>query len=233
MDRDDDVERLFSWIKTPDLHYREFAAQREVADAVATWPALRDAVPEPNPSDRHLEPPGGSYDEELLPAERARHFDRPEAVFGHHDLHPHHVVEQPPREEAAREAPWAETAPAPIRHEPAPPPTYVERSAPPPAYVERPAPTVVRREPPPAAPQRVPQPPSAPPQAQPPAAQEYQGFEEAHETPPDEQQEHEGQTRSLDAIFSRVAHQPRAPRDGRSRQSSSGPGLGPVFRRPR
>ncbi|GEM_PF-3255146 len=41
MEHDDDVERLFSWLKTPDLRYREFAAAREIADAVAAWPALR------------------------------------------------------------------------------------------------------------------------------------------------------------------------------------------------
>ena len=46
MDQGDDVERLFSWLKTPDLRYREFAGEREVADAVATWPALRRAAAE-------------------------------------------------------------------------------------------------------------------------------------------------------------------------------------------
>jgi hypothetical protein len=40
MDKDDDVERLFSWLKTPELRYREFGAEREIADAVGTWPAL-------------------------------------------------------------------------------------------------------------------------------------------------------------------------------------------------
>ncbi|MGH7094929.1 MAG: BcsR/BcsP family cellulose biosynthesis protein, partial [Stellaceae bacterium] len=46
MDQGDDVERLFSWLKTPDLRYREFADEREVADAVATWPVLRRAAAE-------------------------------------------------------------------------------------------------------------------------------------------------------------------------------------------
>ena len=32
--RDDDVERLFSWLQTPDLRYREFAGAREVTDTV-------------------------------------------------------------------------------------------------------------------------------------------------------------------------------------------------------
>ena len=35
-DRDSDVDRLFSWLQTPDLHYREFADGREVTDAVVT-----------------------------------------------------------------------------------------------------------------------------------------------------------------------------------------------------
>ncbi len=37
MNQDDDVERLFSWLQTPDLRYREFAGAREVTDAAATW----------------------------------------------------------------------------------------------------------------------------------------------------------------------------------------------------
>jgi hypothetical protein len=32
--QDNDVDRLFSWLQTPDLRYREFAGAREVADAV-------------------------------------------------------------------------------------------------------------------------------------------------------------------------------------------------------
>src|SRR6266700_1163729 len=50
MDNQDDVERLFSWLKTSYLHYREFATQREVADAVATWPALHRAAAEAAPA---------------------------------------------------------------------------------------------------------------------------------------------------------------------------------------
>jgi hypothetical protein len=41
MDREDDVERLFSWLKTPDLRYREFASERDFAEASATWPTLQ------------------------------------------------------------------------------------------------------------------------------------------------------------------------------------------------
>ena len=34
MDRDDDVEHLFSWLQTPELRYREFAGAREITDSV-------------------------------------------------------------------------------------------------------------------------------------------------------------------------------------------------------
>src|SRR5207302_9787397 len=44
MDKVEDVERLFSWLKAPMVHYREFAPQREIADAVATWPAAHRAA---------------------------------------------------------------------------------------------------------------------------------------------------------------------------------------------
>jgi hypothetical protein len=224
MDRNDDVERLFSWIKTPDLHYREFAAEREVADAVATWPALRDAVPEPSPSDKHLEPEGGAYEEELLPAERARQVERPAAIFGHHEAPPtapHPAEPLPPPRDEAHEVPWAE--------EPPPAATTVVHHEPPPARVQA-APSFVRREPvPPVATPPVP-PPPVPHQARAPADQEYRGFEERQETPPAAQSERKDESRSLDAIFSRVAHQPRGAGDA-PRQSSGATGLGPVFRR--
>ncbi|HXP06067.1 MAG TPA: hypothetical protein VN808_18285 [Stellaceae bacterium] len=32
----DDVEKLFSWLQTPEIRYREFAGAREVTDAVST-----------------------------------------------------------------------------------------------------------------------------------------------------------------------------------------------------
>jgi len=39
MTPDDDVERLFSWLQTPDIRYREFASAREVSGAAPTSPA--------------------------------------------------------------------------------------------------------------------------------------------------------------------------------------------------
>jgi hypothetical protein len=44
MDYTEDVERLFSWLKAPMVHYREFAPQAEVAEAVATWPLMHRAA---------------------------------------------------------------------------------------------------------------------------------------------------------------------------------------------
>lgn len=46
MDHSEDVERLFSWLKAPMVHYREFAPQRELAEAVATWPVVHRAAVE-------------------------------------------------------------------------------------------------------------------------------------------------------------------------------------------
>jgi len=34
MSQDNDIERLFSWLQTREIHYREFADAREVTDAV-------------------------------------------------------------------------------------------------------------------------------------------------------------------------------------------------------
>ncbi|MBV9552767.1 MAG: hypothetical protein JO032_08250 [Alphaproteobacteria bacterium] len=42
MDRNDDVQRLFSWLQTPDLRYREFADARDVPDVA---PAARPRPP--------------------------------------------------------------------------------------------------------------------------------------------------------------------------------------------
>jgi hypothetical protein len=46
MNHTQDVERLFSWLKAPMVHYREFAPQVEVAEAVAAWPVVHRAAVE-------------------------------------------------------------------------------------------------------------------------------------------------------------------------------------------
>jgi hypothetical protein len=44
MDHAEDVERLFSWLKAPMVHYRDFAPRIEVAEAMATWPIVHKAA---------------------------------------------------------------------------------------------------------------------------------------------------------------------------------------------
>ena len=44
MDHEDDVQRLFSWLQTPDLPYREFAQERIVPDRVATLQVPQNTV---------------------------------------------------------------------------------------------------------------------------------------------------------------------------------------------
>lgn len=44
MDQDNDVERLFSWLQTPEIRYREFAGAREVTNSVVT---VRSEVSKP------------------------------------------------------------------------------------------------------------------------------------------------------------------------------------------
>ena len=85
MDHDDDVERLFSWIKTPDLRYREFAGEREVADAVATWPALRKTADETGRADdASAEPAPAAEPEPPPPAASGRSplGERLASIFG-------------------------------------------------------------------------------------------------------------------------------------------------------
>jgi len=72
MAQSSDVERLFSWLKTQDLRYREFAASREVSDAVATWPALhRTAAASGRPAEAPA-PSGAAAARERLARETAQ-----------------------------------------------------------------------------------------------------------------------------------------------------------------
>jgi hypothetical protein len=65
-----DVERLFSWLKTQDLRYREFAAAREVSDAVATWPTLHQAASEAGRADAAVAPAGDTAARERIAREQ-------------------------------------------------------------------------------------------------------------------------------------------------------------------
>jgi hypothetical protein len=214
MDHDDDVERLFSWIKTPDLHYREFAGERDMADAVATWPLPRQPANETGrPGDR----PEGHAEAETMPEPEAGPEPAPRAaghsplgtrlasLFARREAPAEPPVVHPPEpraplpEETAGEVPWASEPPRPsaifARLEPTSPPPH-----------PKPAP-----EPPP-------------------SGEQYHGFEEDRDDAVAAEPAHEGEGRSLDAIFSRVAHQPRAQRDD-PRRPTGAAGLGSVFRR--
>jgi hypothetical protein len=52
MDQDEDVERLFSWLQTPEIRYREFAGAREVTDATVALQE-RTNTPQLNPPAPH------------------------------------------------------------------------------------------------------------------------------------------------------------------------------------
>ena len=73
--RDDDVERLFSWLQTPDLRYREFAGAREVTDAVmlshspANTPEIEAMSSEsfPQEPNRTADPHGFQTEEVIVP----------------------------------------------------------------------------------------------------------------------------------------------------------------------
>jgi len=221
MDQDDDVERLFSWIKTPDLHYREFAAERDVADAVAPWPTPRQAMPEPqrevevhqHDAEIHQRDVESHHREaeidpiEPRPSGRSPLGERLASIFGHREPAPQPptfdpLPESPPREEPSGEVPWAPAEPSPVF-------AHLRKAPPPPPPEPRPAPV-----------------------REPTVDATYRGFEQEDEAAPESAPppSDNGDGRSLDAIFSRVAHTPRGGRDERKR-TSAGSGLGPVFRR--
>lgn len=202
MDNDDDVERLFSWIRTPDLHYREFASERDLADAVAAWPMPRRTADDTARRDHRRD---ADIDVERGPsaAERTALSERLATLFGRREPPPASPsafepaeTREPPPEEPADDLP---SEPEP----PAPPAIFarLEPTRPPGA----PIPTHVR-----------------------PPDRDYRGYEEtAAQATPEEPPA--GEARSLNAIFSRVAHPSPAPRDDRKR--ASGGGLGSVFSR--
>jgi len=89
---EEDVERLFSWLKTPDLRYREFAADRELADAAATWPGLRRGAAADTPAgelgaaeEEAVPPPPSVRREPVLP-QTDRPAPPPGATRGGRDL---------------------------------------------------------------------------------------------------------------------------------------------------
>src|SRR5690348_1958568 len=164
MDRDDDVERLFSWIKTPELHYREFAAEREVADAAASWPAPRDAVTEPSHPGEPAEPEAPA-EAEPAPSGRPSLGERLTSLFAHREPPPEQAVVRAPPPPPVADLPRAQPAP----RAQTPPRAQEDVAAEVPWTPEPPPQAFARLEPaPPAAPPRpAPMPPVAPPQPAP------------------------------------------------------------------
>jgi hypothetical protein len=220
MDHAQDVERLFSWIKAPTVHYREFAPQIEVADAVATWPAVHKAAVQTGVADADQPAPhGDSAIKERMARERA--------------TLPAAVAESPlaatTAAPTAAPAPGGDPTPAGRRPQPARsessagpqavPPPQPSVSAPPPASgATRPATPVAE----------------APAQAGERGALfsgEYRGRE--REAAPRHTPRHPGadrQDRSLDAVFTRLSGgRDRLP-DPRERARTT-PGLGAIFGR--
>jgi hypothetical protein len=101
MNQDNDVERLFSWLQTPEIRYREFAGAREVTNAVVTW-QTRTNTPEidaPTPHNVQLD--------EEYPADQ---FPDQSQVK---------VEVEPAVRAPAAAAPIAAPPAEPVRHEPA------------------------------------------------------------------------------------------------------------------
>lgn len=239
----EDVDRLFSWLKAPALHYREFAPQREVAEAVATWPvAYRAAVQSGVAAEQALPPQGDSIAKERLARDRMTLPTRPVQHLPSAEAAPY----EPPPEPPVEAAPEANPQPGPspglggeaAAERPAAPQQWASperREAPPVAAGE---PEMTGFEPPPRQPAPRPMPPqprAGEPARYHPAARERTPLFAGEYRP----RQHDGQRddrvadrhdRSLNAVFSRLAGgRDRLP-DPRARARTN-PGLGPVFNR--
>jgi len=64
MKSDDDVAKLFSWLQTPEMHYREFADARDIADALpgGTRPETAER-PRPSQEAHRVEEAAQRHDE--------------------------------------------------------------------------------------------------------------------------------------------------------------------------
>jgi hypothetical protein len=206
MEHTQDVERLFSWLKAPMVHYREFAPQIEVAEAVATWPvAHRAAVQTGLAPDTEPGPHGDAAARERQA--RDRRFMPPSAAQAIHDS-PMPGTEPPPTPGRLADVPAVEGgafAAEPVRE---PAISGFEDPAP----AARPAP------------------------ARPAVASDRQGlfageYRERERDPRAAGRASDRQDRSLQAVFSRLsgAAGERLP-DPRERARTT-PGLGPVFGR--
>ena len=94
MDRDDDVEHLFSWLQTPELRYREFAGAREITDSVVIIHQQRannTPVPQDAPvgAPRHDTQLNEEYPEDQFPDQGETRIEvLPEAQAAAHESAP-------------------------------------------------------------------------------------------------------------------------------------------------
>lgn len=230
MDNEQDVERLFSWLKAPMVHYREFTPQIEVAEATAAWPVLHKAAAETGAvAGLGPAPHGDAAAHERLARERMMMpTAAAEAVREAPLIHGPAVAQPTPGRLEDRPATAGFAAPEgePLVAEGPPRPMpqgELQRAAAPPITAfEEPEPVVSRAAPPPRAP-------AAPAGGAhtPLFAGEYRGRErEARPAAPVADR----QDRSLDAVFSRLSGARGGLPDPRVRARTS-PGLGGVFGR--
>jgi hypothetical protein len=99
MNQDNDVERLFSWLQTPDIRYREFASAREVTDAVVTMRSETNTPVIETPPSRNTQL-NEEYPEDQFPDQSQT------------------VIKVEPARELAADAPVAAAPPEPVRREP-------------------------------------------------------------------------------------------------------------------
>ncbi|MGE5270301.1 MAG: hypothetical protein ACM3JG_11580, partial [Thiohalocapsa sp.] len=104
MAHSEDVDRLFSWLKAPALHYREFVPQREVADAVATWPVAYRAAVQAGVAAEQAPPQGDSVAKERLARDRMTLPTRPVQHLPPDEAAPY---EPPPEATSGPTSEWA------------------------------------------------------------------------------------------------------------------------------
>lgn len=228
MNQDDDVERLFSWLQTPDLRYREFAGAREVTDTVvlyqghANTPEIEALSSEslPQEPDPAADPYGYQTEEAIVPPPLAPPMRQ--AV----------IRETVTRETVTREAAVREPAMIAPTVIPAAPAVETGPFALGAAGREASRPPEIARPSQAAAPPEAPSPPPAP------IVRAgggllggaYREGEEGGQDATSSNASQQQQARSLDAVFGRLGNS--RPPDPRERLRHI-PGLGPPASRPR
>jgi hypothetical protein len=226
MERDDDVERLFSWLQTPELRYREFAGAREITDSVVTLQTRPNtaeaplaAAPErpvaspsaPDPYEGHIDTPPEPLVRRIEPAPPIPAAPVPPPAAGPFALGAggRGIPRRPEYTEPVVQPPLPAPA-TPVAQSPVPPRPAVEPVAPP----------------------ALPQPAAA----NPPGGRLFGGaytnngqVPDPVPVPPENQERTE---RSLDAVFGRLAGGRNPLPDPRDRLRHI-PGLGPPGGRPR